>query len=68
MSGTPDAPAPLSWRIRRRAISPGLKPAVNYSALLRRHRSAVAMIVGGTLLLSVLYTLVEHKVYQSDHP
>jgi capsular exopolysaccharide synthesis family protein len=40
--------------------------AVNYSALLRRHRSAVAIIIGATLLLSVLYTLVEHKVYQSE--
>src|ERR1700691_4100194 len=39
---------------------------VNYSALLRRHRSAVAAIVGGTLLLSVLYTLVAPKVYKSE--
>ncbi len=39
---------------------------MNYSALLRRHRSAVATIVGATLLLSVLYTLVAHKVYQSE--
>jgi polysaccharide biosynthesis transport protein len=39
---------------------------VNYSALLRRHRSAIAMIVGGTLLLAVLYTLVAHKVYQTQ--
>jgi capsular exopolysaccharide synthesis family protein len=34
--------------------------------LIRRHRSAVASIVAGTLLLSGLYTLVEHKVYQSE--
>jgi polysaccharide biosynthesis transport protein len=40
--------------------------SVNYSALLRRHRNAVAAIVGGTLLLSVLYTLVAPKVYKSE--
>jgi capsular exopolysaccharide synthesis family protein len=45
---------------------PRPEAAVNYSALLRRHRSAVAIIVGATLLLSVLYTLVAHKVYQSE--
>ncbi len=45
---------------------PRHEAAVNYSALLRRHRTAVAIIVGGTLLLSVLYTLVAHKVYQSE--
>src|SRR6202522_1473156 len=39
---------------------------VNYSALLRRHRNAVAAIVGGTLLVSVLYTLVAPKVYKSE--
>jgi capsular exopolysaccharide synthesis family protein len=39
---------------------------VNYSALLRRHRAAIAVIIGGTLLLSVLYTLVAHKVYKSE--
>jgi hypothetical protein len=39
---------------------------VNYSALIRRHRNAIAMIMGGTLLLSVLYTLVAHKVYKSE--
>jgi capsular exopolysaccharide synthesis family protein len=39
---------------------------VNYSALLRRHRGAIAMIIGGSLLLSVLYTLVAHKVYKSQ--
>jgi succinoglycan biosynthesis transport protein ExoP len=45
---------------------PRPEAAVNYSALLRRHRAAVAIIIGATLLLSVLYTLVEHKVYQSE--
>jgi capsular exopolysaccharide synthesis family protein len=34
--------------------------------LLRRHRNAVAAIVGGALLLSVLYTLVAPKVYKSE--
>jgi polysaccharide biosynthesis transport protein len=45
---------------------PRAEASVNYSALLRRHRSAVAAIVGGTLLLSVLYTLVAPKVYKSE--
>ena len=45
---------------------PRPEAAVNYSALLRRHRSAVGVIVAGALLLSGLYTLVEHKVYQSE--
>ena len=45
---------------------PRPEAAVNYSALLRRHRNAVAAIVGGTLLLSVLYTLVAPKVYKSE--
>ena len=45
---------------------PQPEASVNYSALLRRHRTAVAVIVGGTLLLSVLYTLVAHKVYKSE--
>jgi capsular exopolysaccharide synthesis family protein len=39
---------------------------VNYGALLRRHRTAITMIMGGSLLLSVLYTLVAHKVYKSE--
>ena len=39
---------------------------VNYSALLRRHRVAIAMIMGGALLLSLLDTLVAHKVYRSE--
>ena len=39
---------------------------MNYSALLRRHRNAIAVIIGGTLLLSGLYTLVAHKVYKSE--
>jgi capsular exopolysaccharide synthesis family protein len=45
---------------------PQPEATVNYSALLRRHRSAIAMIMGGSLLLSVLYTLVAHKVYKSQ--
>ena len=45
---------------------PRPEASVNYSALLRRHRNAVAAIVGGTLLLSVLYTLVAPKVYKSE--
>src|ERR1700761_8422936 len=40
--------------------------SVNYAALLRRHRTAVSLIIGGTLLLSVLYTLIAHKVYKSE--
>ena len=48
------------------ANRPQPEPSVNYSALLRRHRAAVAIIIGGTLLLSVLYTLVAHKVYKSE--
>jgi polysaccharide biosynthesis transport protein len=40
------------------------EPAVNYSALLRRHRNAILLIVGSTLLLSLLYTLVAHKAYK----
>jgi polysaccharide biosynthesis transport protein len=48
------------------ANRPRPEAAVNYSALLRRHRNAVAAIVGGTLLLSVLYTLVAPKVYKSE--
>jgi polysaccharide biosynthesis transport protein len=38
--------------------------SVNYSALLRRHRNAVLLIVGSTLALALLYTLVAHKVYK----
>jgi polysaccharide biosynthesis transport protein len=48
------------------ASRPRPEATVNYSALLRRHRNAVAVIVGGTLLLSVLYTLVAPKVYKSE--
>src|SRR3984885_12037415 len=48
------------------AHRPRPEAAVNYSALLRRHRNAVAAIAGGTLLLSVLYTLVAPKVYKSQ--
>jgi len=45
---------------------PQPETSVNYSALLRRHRSAVTLIVGGMLLLGVLYTLVAHKTYKSE--
>ncbi len=45
---------------------PQPEASVNYSALLRRHRNAIAVIIGGTLLLSVAYTLVAHKVYKSE--
>ncbi len=45
---------------------PQPEATVNYSALIRRHRNAIAMIMGGTLLLSALYTLVAHKVYKSE--
>jgi polysaccharide biosynthesis transport protein len=48
------------------ANRPRPEAPVNYSALLRRHRNAVAAIVGGTLLVSVLYTLVAPKVYKSE--
>src|ERR1700753_3771752 len=45
---------------------PQPEATVNYAALLRRHRGAIALIMGGSLLLSVLYTLVAHKVYKSE--
>jgi polysaccharide biosynthesis transport protein len=45
---------------------PQPEATVNYAALLRRHRTAIALIMGGSLLLSVLYTLVAHKVYKSE--
>jgi uncharacterized protein involved in exopolysaccharide biosynthesis len=45
---------------------PQPEAAVNYAALLRRHRTAITMIMGGSLLLSLLYTLVAHKVYKSE--
>ena len=48
------------------ANRPQAEASVNYSALLRRHRTAIAVIIGGTLLLSVLYTLVAHKVYKAE--
>jgi polysaccharide biosynthesis transport protein len=48
------------------ANRPQAEASVNYSALLRRHRTAVVLIIAGTLLLSVLYTLVAHKVYKAD--
>jgi succinoglycan biosynthesis transport protein ExoP len=49
-----------------RSNQPQPEPTVNYSALLRRHRTAITMIMAGSLLLSVLYTLVAHKVYRSQ--
>jgi succinoglycan biosynthesis transport protein ExoP len=45
---------------------PQPEASVNYPALIRRHRNAIALIMGGTLLLSALYTLVAHKVYKSE--
>jgi len=45
---------------------PQPEATVNYAALLRRHRTAITLIMGGSLLLSVLYTLVAHKVYKSE--
>jgi succinoglycan biosynthesis transport protein ExoP len=45
---------------------PRPEATVNYGALLRRHRTAIAWIMGTALLLSVLYTLVAHKVYKSE--
>jgi capsular exopolysaccharide synthesis family protein len=45
---------------------PQPEATVNYAALLRRHRAAIAVIMGSALLLSVLYTLVAHKVYKSE--
>ena len=39
---------------------------VKYSALLRRHRNAVTLILGSTLLLAVMYTLLAHKTYKSE--
>ena len=52
-----------------RPIAPHRQPpeaSVNYAALLRRHRSAVAIILGGTLLLCVLYTLLARKTYKAE--
>jgi polysaccharide biosynthesis transport protein len=52
---------------RRAGINrPRPEATVNYGALLRRHRAAIAWIMGTALLLSVLYTLVAHKVYKSE--
>ena len=45
---------------------PQPEASVNYSALLRRHRNAIVVIIGSTLLLSVVYTLLAHKVYKSE--
>ncbi len=39
---------------------------MNYTALLRRHRTALVIIIGGTLVLSMVYTLLGHKVYRSE--
>ncbi len=48
------------------ASRPRPEASVNYAALLRRHRNAVAVILGGTLLLSVLYTLLARKTYKAE--
>ncbi len=45
---------------------PQPEATVNYASVLRRHRAAITMIMGASLLLSVLYTLVAHKVYKSE--
>jgi succinoglycan biosynthesis transport protein ExoP len=45
---------------------PQPEATVKYGALFRRHRTAVAVIVAGTLLLSVLYQLLARKVYKSE--
>jgi polysaccharide biosynthesis transport protein len=45
---------------------PQPEATVNYASVLRRHRAAIAVIMGTALLLSVLYTLVAHKVYKSE--
>ncbi len=45
---------------------PGQEAQVNYTALFRRHRFAVVSIVGGTLLLSALYSLIAPKSYKSE--
>jgi uncharacterized protein involved in exopolysaccharide biosynthesis len=39
---------------------------VSYTALLRRHRTALGLIFAGTLLLSQLSTLLGNKVYRSE--
>jgi succinoglycan biosynthesis transport protein ExoP len=45
---------------------PQPEASVNYAAPLRRHRTAITVIMGGSLLLSILYTLVAPKVYKSE--
>jgi succinoglycan biosynthesis transport protein ExoP len=45
---------------------PQPEATVNYASLFRRHRAAIAVIIGTALLISVLYTLVAHKVYKSE--
>jgi polysaccharide biosynthesis transport protein len=45
---------------------PQPEASINYSALLRRHRKPVAMILAGTILLAILYTLVAPKTYKSE--
>jgi polysaccharide biosynthesis transport protein len=45
---------------------PQPEASVNYSALLRRHRNAIIVIICSALLLSVVYTLLAHKVYKSE--
>jgi polysaccharide biosynthesis transport protein len=39
---------------------------LNYTALLRRHRSALGIIFAGTLVLSLFCTLLGSKVYRSE--
>jgi polysaccharide biosynthesis transport protein len=39
---------------------------VNYTTLLRRHRTPLGIIFAGALVLSLLSTLLENKVYRSE--
>ena len=39
---------------------------MNYSAMLRRHRSAVAIILGTALALATVYTVLAPKSYKSE--
>ncbi len=40
--------------------------SVNYSALLRRHRNAVAIIFGSAIALSAIYTVVTPRSYKAE--
>jgi capsular exopolysaccharide synthesis family protein len=40
--------------------------SVNYTALLRRHRTAVAIIFGSAIALSAVYTVVAPRSYKAD--